>query len=104
MNPTAIVGHLMFGYFALHFKDAPTAINTCFNNLVGDTSWFAEIQMLTGLQQLVGTGAPSKIQRVAMPVARAQGGQPHGGLPVSNLSCLRADLRRLTHLLLVVRV
>lgn len=44
----------MFGYFALHFKDAPTAINTCFNNLVGDTSWFAEIQQLTGLQQLVG--------------------------------------------------
>ena len=51
----AIVGHLMFGYFAPHFQDPPTAINTCVTNLLGDTSWFAEIQQLTGLQHFVGT-------------------------------------------------
>lgn len=51
----SIVGHLMFGYFSAKFQDAPTAINTCFTNLLGDTSWFEDIQQLTGLQRIVGT-------------------------------------------------
>jgi hypothetical protein len=51
----SLTGHLMFGYFASSFSDAGTAINTCFNNLLGDTSWFDQVQQLQGLQKFVGT-------------------------------------------------
>jgi hypothetical protein len=51
----SLTGHLMFGYFASSFSDAGTAINTCFNNLLGDTSWFDQVQQLQGLQHFVGT-------------------------------------------------